>query len=273
MPIDTGELAGYVQDWFATSRITIGSFLRKEERRQVITLLYLWRDLFVEDIKDLLATDLVYHTIPTYPSARLYRAKDPIYAMDEVRWQTKMLPDMVGTIIQPGTSPWAAKTTWVDKKDTVRDSIGRWPLRMVHTYCTLNNATIKTNYPIKRIEPILEDLYKAGRRCFFLADAAYGFYAIPIYPPHAYKTVFNSILGQFYYTRMPMGLTGAPATYARLKDIMFVAISNPASEPSVMEVASYRGVGFRYFCDDDYGAADSVEDLLWFLEEWYFLRV
>lgn len=263
------------QRWFACSKITLGTLLSSIERIQVIALLYLWEDLFVEEIGDLPETDLVCHTIPTYPGARPYRAKDPIYAPDEVRWQSTMLPEMMGTIIQPGTSPWAAKTTWVSKKDTAVDAIGRWPLRMVHTYCPLNNATIKTNYPMKRIEPILEDVAKPGRRYFFSADAAYGFYAVPIYPPHAYKTAFNSILGQFYYTRMPMRLTGAPATYARLKDVTFGPIPGPNPEPPLIAALEERRgrVGFRYFFDDDYGAANTFEDLMWFLQEWYFPRV
>ena len=267
-------LTDEAQRWFVCSKITLGPLLSSQQK-QAIALLYLWKDLFVEDVKDLPETDLVCHTIPTYPGARPYRAKDPIYAADEVRWQSTMLPEMMGTVVQPGTSPWAAKTTWVSKKDTTVDSIGRWPLRMVHTYCPLNNSTIKTNYPMKRIEPILEDLARPGRQYFFSADAAYGFYAVPIYPPHAYKTAFNSILGQFYYTRMPMGLTGAPATYARLKDITFGPIPGPNSEPPLIAALEERKgqVGFRYFFDDDYGAANTFEDMMWFLQEWYFPRV
>ena len=176
---------------------------------------------------------------------------------------------MLGTIIQAGTSPWAVKTTWVSKKETVIDTIGRWPLRMVHTYCPLNNVIVKSGSPMKRIEPILEDLSRPGRRYFFSTDAAYGFYAVPIFPPHAYKTAFNSILGQFYYTRMPMGLTGAPAIYARLKDLTFGPIPAPDPEPSVhaaiiegegiikaegLNNTLVRKVGFRYSFDDDYGA-------------------
>lgn len=267
-----------VEKWFEQSGIKIGSFLTTQQRHQVLNLLYVWNDLFVEKLRELPATDLVCHTIPTIPGARPYKAKDPIYAADEVRWQSRMIPEMLGTIIQSGMSPWAVKTTWVSKKETTLDSVGRWPLRMVHTYCPLNNVTIKANYPMKRIEPILEDLSRPGRRYFFSADAAYGFYAIPIYPPHAYKTAFNSILGQFYYTRMPMGLTGAPATYARLKDITFGPIPAPNPEPSIISVIADgsrkpRKVGFRYFFDDDYGAADTFEDMLWFLREWYFPRI
>ena len=76
-------------------------------------------------------------------------AKDPIDAKDEIRWQTTELTKILGTIVEKGSSPWVAKTTWVDKKEIVTDENGRWPLRMVHTYCRLNNATIKTNYQLK----------------------------------------------------------------------------------------------------------------------------
>ena len=143
---------------------------------------------------------------------------------------------MIGTIINPGVSPWVAKTTWVSKKDTVVHPVtGRWPLRMVHTYCPLNDVIMKSNYPMKRIEPIFDELADPCHRYFFSADAAFSFYAVPIHPPHAYKTAFNTILGQFYYLRMPMGLTGAPATYVRLKDIMFGPIPAPSPEPAVVE--------------------------------------
>lgn len=73
----------------------------------------------MEKVEDLPMTDLVVHTIPTLPYAKPHRARDPIYAGDEVRWQTTILPDMIGHIIQSGSSPWVAKTTWVSKKDTV----------------------------------------------------------------------------------------------------------------------------------------------------------
>ena len=191
-----------------------------------------------------------------------------------------MIPEMLGTIIELGVSPWAVNTTWISKKETLVDAVGRWPLRMVHTYCPLNNVTMKTEYPIKQIEPILDDLSRPGRRYFFSKDAVYRFYAVPIHPPHAYKTAFNSISGQFYYTRMPMGLTITPATYARLKDMTFGPIAALNPEPSVTaaimearEGEKARKVGFRYFFDDDYEAADTFEDMLWFLNNWYFPRI
>lgn len=280
---DTSFTVGKEQlDWIQQVGITLGQssdnscILTSEERLSAARLLWIWRDIFVDRVEDLAMTDLVVHTIPTLPHSKPHRAKDLIYAEDEVRWQTTVLPDMIGNIIQGGTSPWVAKTTWVSKKDTVVDPVcGRWPLRMVHTYCQLNDATIKTNYPMKRMEPILNELANPRHRYFFSVDAAYGFYAVPIYPPHAYKTAFNTLLGQFYYLRMPMGLTGAPATYARLKDITFGPIPAPRGEPAVIaELLSSRSpVTFKYFCDDDYGAAPTFQQLLSFLHDIYFPRI
>ena len=245
--------------------------LTEEQREAAVRLLWIWKDIFVEKVEDLPATDLVEHAIPTYPQCRAYHAKDPIYAKDEVRWQATELPKMIGTIVGRGSSPWVAKTTWVVKKETVVDENGRWPLRMVHTYCQLNDATIKTNYPLKRMEPILDELANPCHRYIFSADAVYGFYAVPIYPPHAYKTAFNTQLGQFYYLRMPMGLTGAPVTYARLKDLMFGPIPPPDPEPAVVTLDGK--LAFKYFFDDDYGAADTFDGLLEFLHDVYFPRL
>ena len=264
------------QEWLQQSGIRIGGHLTDVEQAQVTNLLWVWRDLFVEKMENIPATDLVTHTIPTYPGARPHRAREPIYARDELHWQTTMIPQMIGTIINPGVSPWVAKTTWVSKKDTVVHPVtGRWPLRMVHTYCPLNDVTMKSNYPMKRIEPILDELADPRHRYYFSADAAFGFYAVPIYPPHAYKTAFNTILGQFYYLRMPMGLTGAPATYARLKDIMFGPIPAPSPEPAVISetLTPERDLAFKYFCDDDYGASLSFQRLLDFLHNIYFPRI
>ena len=133
-----------------------------QEQKQAIRLLYCWKDIFVENMDSLQATDLVVHTIPTYPGVRPHRAKELVYTADEIHWQVTMLPQMLkGGIIRQGTSSWVAKTTWVDKKNTAVNEEGfRWPLRMVHIYCPLNNATVKSNYLMKRIEPILEELAK-----------------------------------------------------------------------------------------------------------------
>lgn len=121
---------------------------------------------------------------------------------------------------------------------------------------------------------------------------------MPLLPEHAYKTAFNSVLGQCYYLHMGMGLSGAPHTYAKLKDLTFGRIPDPDSEPSLHEVVAgvngwLRGedterqerrlrserarsediLDFRYVFDNDYGAADDFDTLYQFLGNWYFPRM
>ena len=92
--------------------------MTEREREQAVRFLSRWRDIFVEDMESLPATDLVVNTIPTYPGMRPHRAREPIYAADEIHWQVTMLPQMLrGRIIRRGMSPWAGKTIWVNKKN------------------------------------------------------------------------------------------------------------------------------------------------------------
>ena len=73
-----------------------------------------------------------------------------------------------------------------------------------------------------------------------------------------------------------MGLTGAPGTYERLKDLVFGPIPEPNAEPAVctcLGKGDYSEVTFKYFVDDDYGASPTFETLLRFLHHFYFPRL
>ena len=61
-----------------------------------------------------------------------------------------------------------------------------------------------------------------------------------------------------------MGLSGSPATYARLKDIMFGPILVPHTEPPLVadllsQDIKYSDTSFQYFFDDDYGSTHNFE--------------
>jgi len=222
------------------------------------------------------ATDLVVHSIPTYAGAKPHRAREIPSTPEEEAWQLNNLPNWLGVLIGFTQSPWVAKTTFVPRKDSTPDPVigFRANLRMVHTYCVLNRVTIKSNYPMKRLEPIIDELTKESRRFYFSGDATLGFYTIPLLAEHAYKTAFNIVFGQCCYLRMGMGLTGAPHTYARLKDITWGPIPKPYPERSITEIVAELGtVVFKYFFDDDYGAADDFESMFNFLLHCYFPRM
>ena len=78
-------------------------------------------------------------------------------------------------------------------------------------------------------------------------------------------------MSQFCYNVMGQGLTGAPPTYSRLKDIAIGCIPAPKEEEAIH--GKLGTVAYEYFMDDDYGAAVTFQDLFDFLHERYFPRV
>jgi hypothetical protein len=190
--------------------------------------------------------------------------KPKLYTQKEVEWQKKHLPALLeAEIIDWVNSPWSAACKFPVKKNG--------DLRMVHVYCPINDATIKTNYPMKRTEPIINAMAISRFKFYWWADGANGYWAIPMYRPHAFKTAFSSVLGQFAYLRMGQGLTGAPHTYAQLKDLVMGSIPEPFGEqPLAGETEEFA---FMTFFDDDMGATISFETQLDFLHRHYFPRM
>jgi hypothetical protein len=174
------------------------------------------------------------------------------------------IPQLLETkIIKHSFSPWSHRTKFVPKKDG--------DLRIVHVYRPINAATIPDAYPMKRIKPVLNNFLKPGLSVYFQADAANGYWDIPLVPEHAYKTAFDMHMGQFHYLRMGQGLAGAPQIYTRLKDILVRPIPGPNLEPA-LDNKDISGA-FETFVDDDYGAHRSFEDQFRFLHKHYFPRL
>jgi hypothetical protein len=72
---------------------------------------------------------------------------------------------------------------------------------------------------------------------------------------------------------MGQGLTGAPMTFSRLKDLMAGPIPEPNAEPPISGIAPDGNSAFEYFLDDDMEASVSFEAQFWFLHEIYFPRI
>ncbi|KAJ5697747.1 hypothetical protein N7488_011431 [Penicillium malachiteum] len=65
---------------------------------------------------------------------------------------------------------------------------------------------------------------------------------------------------------MVQGLTGGPGTYVRLKDLFTGCVPEPNSEPALDE----QSVFFTCFQDDDFGAAETAQQMFDFLHNHYF---
>ena len=136
-------------------------------------------------------TDLIQHRMPTYKNAVPRAAKPSLYTTEELLFQKRMIPELIDAgIIVRCESPWSAKTRFP------RKSNGK--LRMVYAFTGLNDVTVKSNYPMRRIEPILKDIAQPWVKYSFSADAANGYWAVP-----AVRAGEDKALRALWYLRVP----------------------------------------------------------------------
>jgi hypothetical protein len=196
-----------MEAWLEASGITIGANLDEQQQHQALQLLWTWKDIFCDSLETLPALDLIYHCILTKRDCKPVRLKPQLSTAKEVAWFPKHIPAMEKAgIIDRVDSAWSIPSRFVRKNNN--------SLQLMHTFCLINEATIKLNYMMRRVEPVLNNLMQPQFSMFWWIDAANRYWAEPVWPTHVFKTAFSCALGQFAYKRMGQGLTGAPMTYS-----------------------------------------------------------
>ena len=94
---------------------------------------------------------------------------------------------------------------------------GKW--RVYVDYTNLNDACLKNNFSLPRIDQIVDST--AGHRMLFFLDAFSEYHQIPMHPPDEEKTVFITLHRLYCYKVMPFGLKNAGANYQRLMAKIF----------------------------------------------------
>jgi hypothetical protein len=114
--------------------------------------------------------------------------------------------------IRPSASPWGALVIFVPKKDGTQ--------RMCLDYCSLNEITIKSKYPLPRIADLFDQL--KGACVFSKIDLQSGYQQLKIRATDITKTAFITRYGLYEYTVMSFGLTNAPAYFMYLMNKVFM---------------------------------------------------
>jgi hypothetical protein len=114
--------------------------------------------------------------------------------------------------IHPSTSPWGCPALFVEKKDK--------ELRLCVNYRLLNAVTIKNNYPLPRIDILLDQL--AGAQVFSKIDFHSGYHQIKIHAEDIPKMAFTTRYGLYEYLAMSFGLTNALAHFMYLINSVFM---------------------------------------------------
>jgi hypothetical protein len=189
---------------------TIGAHLSPEEENELILFLNNNKDVFAWSAKDLQGVDrdIIEHTLKT--NEKITQKKQKLIKMSEekvkaVEAEVQRLQDakVIREVLYP---VWLANTVPVKKKNE------KW--RMCVDFTDLNKACKKDEFPLERVDKIMDDA--ANSEMLSLLDMFSGYHQIKVQREDEEKTSFITPFGTFCFVRMPEGMKNAGCTFSRM---------------------------------------------------------
>jgi hypothetical protein len=106
---------------------------------------------------------------------------------------------------------------WVANLVPVRKKNGE--IKLCVDFINLNRSSKKDNYPLSKMEHILQRVTGSSR--LSMIDGFSGYIHISILPEDREKTTFTTPWGTFIYAKMPFGLMDSGETFQQAMDIAF----------------------------------------------------
>jgi hypothetical protein len=169
-----------------------------------------YKTIFKTELDEMSKCNICKHRIVTKGSPVVQKNYQiPKLWEAEIDEQVKSL--LKSKIISPSKSQWASRIILVRKRTG--------ELRLCIDFRNVNEVTEYEEYPIPRIDEILDELSQAS--IFSILDATSGYYQIEIEENDRPKTAFRWKTGFYEFNRMPFGLCNAPATFQMTMDTIF----------------------------------------------------
>ena len=192
-------------------KIEIDESAPLDEKQKLMALIKQYSSVFARNKTDFGYTTILEHEIhltDPKPIKQPYR-RIPPHIFSEVRDHIQGLLD--ANVIRPSSSPYASPIVVVRKKTG--------DIRLCVDYRRINEITRKDNFPLPRIDEVIDAL--KGSKYFSLIDMASGYTQVGMKEEHKHLTAFCVPYGLFEYNRLPFGLSNAVATYSRLMTRIF----------------------------------------------------
>ncbi len=195
--------------------IKISKSLPPEIKKNYVQMMKEYADVFAWSYKDLKVydTDIIQHTIPIkegqVPFKQKLRRMNPIL-LPLIEKEVKKLFD-AKIIVSLRFSKWVANLVPVRKKNG--------EIRLCVDFRNLNRVSLKDNYPLPKMDHILQKV--VGSQRMSMLDGFSGYNQVQVHPDDQEKTAFTTPWGTFMYAKMPFGLMNAGATFQRAMDIAF----------------------------------------------------
>jgi hypothetical protein len=161
-------------------------------------------DVFPADLPGLPPETESIFEIKLVPGTQpIFRLPYKMAPVEQVELKRQIDELLAKGFIRPSVSPWAAPVIFVEKKNGTK--------RLCVDYRGLNQVTIKNNYPLPRIDALLDQL--KGAKVFSKIDLQSGYHQLRIKEEDIEKTAFSTRYVHYEYVFMSFGLTNAPAIF------------------------------------------------------------
>jgi hypothetical protein len=196
--------------------VKLSKYLPPEIKRKYKDLLGWYKDVFAWSYNELRTydTSVIKQKIPLKPIVKPFRQKlrqiNPILLPMVEREVKNMLDTKI--IVPLRYSNWVANLVPVRKK--------RGEIRLCVDFRNLNKSSLKDNYPLPKMDHILEKV--VGENKMSMIDGFSGYNQIALNEHNKEKTTFTTPWGTFMYEKMPFGLMNVGATFQHAMDIAFI---------------------------------------------------
>jgi hypothetical protein len=131
---------------------------------------------------------------------------------ENVWWKTEAAKAKVHRLLEAKFIEPIAYPTWLANFVMVQKKNGKW--RMCIDFTSLNKAFPKDNFPLPRIDKIVDST--AGCEVMSLLDCFLGYHQIYMKEEDKASTSFITPFGTYCFVRMPEGLKNTGSTFSRL---------------------------------------------------------
>jgi hypothetical protein len=197
-------------------KIQLGD-INEQTKLQFMDLIQKYQDVFDWNNDSLGCTPIIKHRVITedVPPIRCRPYRMCPAEIESLKSELDKLSAL--GVIRPSNSPWSSPIILIKKKDN--------SYRLVIDYRKINAITKKDAYALPRIETLLDTLGNAS--IFSALDMRSGFYQVALAEDSIEKSAFATAqLGQWEFTRMPMGMCNSVGTFQRMVDLVFKNLIN-----------------------------------------------
>ena len=181
------------------------SHLSSKKRKKLVDLLSKYNALFTGDKNKIGNITGIKHGIVTTSNEPVHvrQWRLPQSSKEIIKKTCKDMHE--AGVIEPSSSPWMSPVVLVRKKNG--------DIRFCVDYRAINKITIADQFPLPRIDELIDDL---GNTSYFtVLDARSAYWSISMDDKDKEKTAFSDGSCLWQFKRMPYGLRNAPATFQR----------------------------------------------------------